>query len=116
VHYPAQVRTLVAHEPPLNQLLPEEDARRTSVQEMDDTYRNEGVGPAMEKFITFAGARANRSRRVRAHLRCRLRWHASNGLPRNNGTEKGSGPHAPSAQPVGDSWKHARIKRAPFVD
>jgi pimeloyl-ACP methyl ester carboxylesterase len=53
--YPRQVRTLVAHEPPLVQLLPQGDARRSAVQEIADTYRNEGVGPAMGKFITLAG-------------------------------------------------------------
>ena len=53
--YPEQVRTLVAHEPPLVQLLPEGDARRRAVQEIDDTYRKEGVGPAMGKFIALAG-------------------------------------------------------------
>jgi pimeloyl-ACP methyl ester carboxylesterase len=52
---PEQVRTLVAHEPPLVQLLPEGDARRTTVQAIADTYRKEGVGPAMGKFIAFAG-------------------------------------------------------------
>ena len=53
--YPEHVRTLVAHEPPLVQLLPEGDARRRAVQEIDDTYRKEGVGPAMGKFIALAG-------------------------------------------------------------
>jgi pimeloyl-ACP methyl ester carboxylesterase len=53
--YPLQVRTLVAHEPPLIQLLPDGDARRTAVQEIDETYRKEGFGPAMGKFIALAG-------------------------------------------------------------
>ncbi len=53
--YPEQVRTLVAHEPPLVQLLPEGDARRSAVQEIADTYRQEGVGPAMGKFIALVG-------------------------------------------------------------
>jgi pimeloyl-ACP methyl ester carboxylesterase len=45
----------VAHEPPLVNLLPEGDPRRAAVQDLVDTYRNEGVGPAMGKFIAFAG-------------------------------------------------------------
>lgn len=53
--YPELVRTLVAHEPPLVNLLPEGDPRRAAVQDLVDTYRNEGVGPAMGKFIAFAG-------------------------------------------------------------
>ena len=56
--YPRQVRTLVAHEPPLVQLLPEGDARRSAVQEIANTYHNEGVGPAIGKFITLAGGQS----------------------------------------------------------
>jgi pimeloyl-ACP methyl ester carboxylesterase len=55
--YPEQVRTLVAHEPPLLEFLPDGDARRTGSQEIYDTYRTEGVGPAMGKFIALAGGR-----------------------------------------------------------
>ena len=53
--YPRQVRMLVAHEPPLVQLLPHEDARRSAVQEIADIYRTEGLGAAMGKFIALAG-------------------------------------------------------------
>jgi pimeloyl-ACP methyl ester carboxylesterase len=55
--YPERVHTLVAHEPPLVQLLPEGDARRRAVEEIAETYRNEGVGPAMGKFIALAGGK-----------------------------------------------------------
>ncbi len=53
--FPGLVRTLVAHEPPLVDLLPEGDPRRAAVRDLVDTYRTEGVGPAMGKFIAFAG-------------------------------------------------------------
>jgi pimeloyl-ACP methyl ester carboxylesterase len=53
--YPGQVRTLVAHEPPLVNLLTEGDPRRAAVRDLVETYRTEGVGPAMGKFIAFAG-------------------------------------------------------------
>jgi pimeloyl-ACP methyl ester carboxylesterase len=53
--YPEHVQTLVAHEPPLVQLLPEDDVRRAAVQEIEATYRKEGVGRAMGKFMAFAG-------------------------------------------------------------
>ena len=56
--YPEQVRTLVAHEPPLVHLLPEDDVRRAAVQEISDTYRTEGVGPAMGMFMTLAGGQS----------------------------------------------------------
>jgi len=53
--YPELVETLVAHEPPLVEFLPEGDKRRDDNQAIYDTYRTEGVGPAMEKFWAAAG-------------------------------------------------------------
>jgi pimeloyl-ACP methyl ester carboxylesterase len=53
--HPARVRTLVAHEPPLLQLLPTADERRTANQAIYDTYLQEGAGPAMEQFMAVAG-------------------------------------------------------------
>ena len=44
------VRTLVAHEPPLFELLPDVDRWRTVFAEISDTYRTQGVFPAMGKF------------------------------------------------------------------
>lgn len=52
---PERVKTLLAHEPPLANFLPEGDARRSGAAEIAETYRNEGVGPAIGKFITLAG-------------------------------------------------------------
>jgi pimeloyl-ACP methyl ester carboxylesterase len=53
--HPAQVETLVAHEPPLLELLPEGDERRNGNQAIYDTYLKEGAGPAMETFAAIAG-------------------------------------------------------------
>ncbi|MEJ1922673.1 alpha/beta fold hydrolase [Microbacterium sp. KHB019] len=49
--HPDDVRTLVAHEPPLTVLL--EDAETITKVNADivDTYRRDGFGPAMAKFI-----------------------------------------------------------------
>jgi hypothetical protein len=49
------VHTLVAHEPPLLQLLPEGDARRTSGREIYDTYQQEGAEAAIGHFAAVAG-------------------------------------------------------------
>jgi pimeloyl-ACP methyl ester carboxylesterase len=46
-----QVRTLVAHEPPLAEVLPDRDALTAAVQDMYETYQRDGLGPAMAKFI-----------------------------------------------------------------
>ena len=54
-HHPEKVRTLVAHEPPAVDLLPEAAQHRALLQEVYDTYRTEGVGRAMQKFLAFAG-------------------------------------------------------------
>jgi clorobiocin biosynthesis protein CloN7 len=53
--HPEQVRTLIAHEPPLALLLPDAREARAGVQEVYDTYRGSGIGPAWHRFITFAG-------------------------------------------------------------
>ena len=53
--HPAQVQTLVAHEPPLVTLLPDGSERRRSGQETYDTYRREGVGAALAKFLAVSG-------------------------------------------------------------
>jgi pimeloyl-ACP methyl ester carboxylesterase len=48
-----QVRTLVAHEPPLATILPDGDAQAATIQDMRETYQRDGFGPAMAKFITL---------------------------------------------------------------
>jgi len=53
--YPQQVRTLVAHEPPAATLLPDGSAALVAMQEVYDTYRSTGIGPAMQKFLVAAG-------------------------------------------------------------
>jgi pimeloyl-ACP methyl ester carboxylesterase len=53
-HYPDTVRTLIAHEPPAAELLPDVAQRRALLQEVYDTYRREGVGPAMQKCLAAA--------------------------------------------------------------
>jgi clorobiocin biosynthesis protein CloN7 len=53
--HPEQVRTLIAHEPPLALLLPDAHEARAGVQEVYDTYRGSGIGAAWQRFITFTG-------------------------------------------------------------
>jgi pimeloyl-ACP methyl ester carboxylesterase len=53
--YPGKVLTLVAHEPPAVELLPDAAAHRARSQEIYDTYQSQGVGPAMQKFLALAG-------------------------------------------------------------
>ncbi|MDP9869143.1 MULTISPECIES: alpha/beta fold hydrolase [Streptosporangium] len=50
--HPEQVRALIAHEPPLPELLPDRDHWRAAFQNVHDTYREHGAGAAMGKFIT----------------------------------------------------------------
>jgi pimeloyl-ACP methyl ester carboxylesterase len=50
VRQPDLVRTLVAHEPPLMELLPDAEQWRSTFRDIDDTYRAAGVFPAMGKF------------------------------------------------------------------
>lgn len=53
-HHPEQVRTLVAHEPPTGQVLPDREAVLAACVDVHDTYLREGVGPAMTKFFTLS--------------------------------------------------------------
>jgi pimeloyl-ACP methyl ester carboxylesterase len=48
--HPTLVRTLVAHEAPLMELLPDAARWRSAFDDLSETYRAEGVFPAMGKF------------------------------------------------------------------
>jgi pimeloyl-ACP methyl ester carboxylesterase len=49
--HPEQVRTLVAHEPPLASILPDREGAMAATQAIADTYQRNGFGPAMAQFI-----------------------------------------------------------------
>jgi pimeloyl-ACP methyl ester carboxylesterase len=53
--HPERVHTLVAHEPPCLRMLPDPSEALAGMQEVYDTYRGEGVGPGMQKFMEVAG-------------------------------------------------------------
>jgi pimeloyl-ACP methyl ester carboxylesterase len=53
--HPEQVRTLVAHEPPAAQELPDREAVLATTAAIRATYYRDGFGPAMAKFIAIAG-------------------------------------------------------------
>jgi clorobiocin biosynthesis protein CloN7 len=53
--HPEEVTTLVAHEPPVIELLPDRDQVRAQMQDIYDTYRAEGAEQAMAKFMVHAG-------------------------------------------------------------
>ena len=48
--HPERVRTFVAHEAPLLELLPDAERLRSVNDDIHETYRTEGVYPAMAKF------------------------------------------------------------------
>jgi pimeloyl-ACP methyl ester carboxylesterase len=51
VRFPRDVRTLVAHEPPLSTILEDRDMALRVSEDIVATYQREGYGPAMAKFI-----------------------------------------------------------------
>jgi len=51
--HPEQVRTLVAHEPPVAQVLPDREALLATSLDIHQTYQRRGFGPAMAKFIAL---------------------------------------------------------------
>jgi pimeloyl-ACP methyl ester carboxylesterase len=53
--HPEQVRTLVAHEPPTAQELPDREQVLAASVDIHETYLRAGLGPAMAKFFALAG-------------------------------------------------------------
>jgi pimeloyl-ACP methyl ester carboxylesterase len=51
--HPDDVRTLVAHEPPIAEVLPDAEHVVAACRDMYDTYQRSGRGPAMAKFMQF---------------------------------------------------------------
>jgi pimeloyl-ACP methyl ester carboxylesterase len=51
--HPDQVRTLVAHEPPAAQTLPDREAALAAAASIEETYERDGMGPAMAKFMAL---------------------------------------------------------------
>lgn len=51
--HPEQVHTLVAHEPPLSQLLPDREVALRASVDISEMYQQSGFGPAMAKFIAL---------------------------------------------------------------
>jgi len=52
--YPVRLRALLAHEPPLVELLPDSAQVRAQIADTYDTYRSGGAGKAMGRFMVHA--------------------------------------------------------------
>ena len=61
--HPEKVRALIAHEPPLVELLPNAAQLRAQIDDLCEAYRREGPGAAWQRFfaLTGLGARPDRS-------------------------------------------------------
>lgn len=55
--HPGQVRTLVAHEPPVLQVLPDRDRALAAVVHIGEVYQREGYGAGMARFIAITSMR-----------------------------------------------------------
>jgi pimeloyl-ACP methyl ester carboxylesterase len=53
--HPGRVRTLVAHEPPLLELLPDADRHRAATEEIIATFHRDGMAAAWMAFMANAG-------------------------------------------------------------
>lgn len=54
--YPGLVRTLVAHEPPVSELLPDAERWRANNTRVGEIYQQAGVGPALSFFVELVFA------------------------------------------------------------
>ncbi|MFG2074744.1 alpha/beta fold hydrolase [Nonomuraea maritima] len=50
--HPRRVRTLVAHEPPVQELLPDAAAHRAAVDDVVETFHRDGLEAAFGRFVT----------------------------------------------------------------
>jgi pimeloyl-ACP methyl ester carboxylesterase len=57
--HPPRVRTLIAHEPPVLELLPDAAEQRAKTEEIVETFHRDGVAAAMAKFMANAGFDVN---------------------------------------------------------
>jgi pimeloyl-ACP methyl ester carboxylesterase len=55
--HPEQVQTLVAHEPPLATVVPDRDEALAAMEDIHETYKRDGFGPAMAKFLALTRVR-----------------------------------------------------------
>jgi pimeloyl-ACP methyl ester carboxylesterase len=55
--HPEDVRTLVAHEPPLASILPDSENAKAAVRAIRDSYQNGGFGPGMAHFMAITAHR-----------------------------------------------------------
>jgi pimeloyl-ACP methyl ester carboxylesterase len=55
--HPEQVRTLIAHEPPAAQELPDREALQAAARDIHETYLRSGTGAGMAKFIALTSLR-----------------------------------------------------------
>jgi pimeloyl-ACP methyl ester carboxylesterase len=55
--HPEDVRTLVAHEPPIASILPDRDAALAAVEAIHETYQRRGWGAGMAHFIAITSRR-----------------------------------------------------------
>jgi pimeloyl-ACP methyl ester carboxylesterase len=51
--HPGLVRTLIAHEPPVTELLPDAPRWRANNERVGEIYRQHGLGPALSWFVGF---------------------------------------------------------------
>lgn len=55
--HPEQLTTLVAYEIPSPAVLPDPERRRAEMADIVETYRSDGLGPTMQKFMAHTGIR-----------------------------------------------------------
>ncbi|MGZ8475823.1 MAG: alpha/beta fold hydrolase, partial [Candidatus Limnocylindria bacterium] len=56
-NHPEDVRTLVAHEPPIATVLPDSENAKAAVRSIRDTYQRSGVGAGMAHFMAVTSHR-----------------------------------------------------------
>ena len=86
-----QVRTLIAHEPPLATVLPDREQALAAADDIHQTYQRDGLGPALAKFTAFTSLRGP----IPPDFPARAPHPAGFGLPQDDGNRDHPllGPH-----------------------
>ncbi|WP_440087052.1 alpha/beta fold hydrolase [Streptosporangium sp. LJ11] len=106
--HPEQVRILVAHEPPLFELLPDRDRWRGVIRDVEDAFAKEGAGAAMQALsAAFAASDGERAEDARVESE------RAEGDPAAEGPERiPGGAQAPQGAPDPETMEMlARLER-----
>jgi pimeloyl-ACP methyl ester carboxylesterase len=109
--HPGQVRTLVAHEPPVTELLADRENFRLASAEVYNTYLKAGAGVAMGRFMVMAGLAEPAGPGSASRAKRGARANGGERGAHANGGGRPAGPAADGPRPIPDPQMLAVMAR-----